>query len=64
MTKSTWDNNDTNDTFMGMLKELAIFDIIAKDRYFQLKKLYESHGNENRKLALNVVNTLHEDMML
>lgn len=49
--------------FMLLLQELVLFDGITKDRYFQLKKLYNSEGLESLQMASKMVNELHAKMM-
>lgn len=57
--KSTTFSQPVKETFKEKLSELFMFDVIKRERYFQLKRLYSSTVASNRKMALKVVNELH-----
>ena len=51
-----------NNLFKEKLGELALFDIVSKNRYFQIKNLYKSDDVNNRILASKIVLGLHKEM--
>ena len=49
--------------FREKLAELALFQSITKQRYFQIKHLYKSEDVNNRVMAGNIVLELHKEMI-